>query len=132
MALLGLAREQGGAHRLGEIVGELMQLEVRAHPLFQPIVREYREVAHLLIRRPRSNPRQRLEENDALAQQINALGESVNEALHLFEVNRPAPVSRPAPSTRPVSTTADWQPAPRRDALTRAIDAFEEKTETGR
>ena len=132
LALLGIAREQGGAHRLGGIVAELMQLEVRTHPLFHPVVREYREICHQLMRRPRSRMRERIEKNMELTDQLRQLGESISEALHLYEVNSPAPVSRPASrSTAPPISTA-WEPAPRRDAITRALDLFEEKNRTGK
>jgi len=126
LAMLALARDSTGQRALTGLVGVLLQLEMRSHPLYAPIVREYREIALHLARRPRSNLRKRIEENMELQAQVQSMGEQMADALNAFEINRGG---APDPGFQQILQVqnAILEPEPRRDAITRALDSFESR-----
>lgn len=123
-ALMPLARSQGGPRLMMGLVGELMQLEMRAHPLYQPLIREYREITHHLARRSRSNQRKRIEATKELVESAERFAERIEDAMNVFEVNR-AGASDPQFGKTLRLQEDVLQETPRRDALSLALDAAE-------
>jgi len=126
LAMLAIARNEGGQRVLTGLMSVLIQLEMRAHPLYAAVVREYREIAQLLTRRPRSNPRKRIEENIELQAGIGEMGSAIADALNAFEVNR---AGAPDPAFQKMLRVQSslLEPEPRRDAITRTLDGFESR-----
>jgi len=123
-AFMPLARSQGGPRLMMGVVGQLMQLELRSHPLYQPLIREYREIAHNLARRPRSNQRRRVEATNELVESAERFADRIEDAMNVYEVNR-AGASDPQFGQMLRLQDEVFQEAPRRDALSLALDAAE-------
>jgi hypothetical protein len=126
LAMLAIAQDPGGQRALSGLMSVLIQLEMRAHPLYTAVVAEYREIAQILIRRPRSKLRKRIEENLELQDQITEMGTAIADALNAFEVNREG---APDPAFQKMLRvqSALLEPEPRRDSITRALDSFESR-----
>jgi hypothetical protein len=124
VAMQAIARMDGGGHALNRLTNQLVLLETRANPLLAPVIREYREIAFLLTRRPRSNLRPRLESNLELQERVQAWGARINDELNTFEVNRQGP-SDPVFQQMLRAQSEAFTPEPRRDAITTAIDLAE-------
>lgn len=124
LAMLPVARSPGGQRAMNGLTAMLIQLEMRAHPLYAAIIQEYRLIAQSLARRPKTSMRKRIEENIALQEKVRAMGESVADVLNTFEVNREG-ASDPQFQKMLRVQSALIEPEPRRDAISRALDSFE-------
>lgn len=125
-ALSEIARSPGGAQTLQEISTRLLQLETRAHPIYQPLIVEYRALVGQLLRKPKSNIRKRLQKNDELFLLITSRSKEIRDYLNWFEVNK-----QQAPDTdfleavraEPLLPLAEDQP---RSAISTVLDTFEQ------
>lgn len=123
-AYSAIAREQGGPRILLGRGNQLLQLELRAHPLYQPIVREYREILFELARRPKWKPGRRLERVEATRLELNQRAEAFEDYLDWFEANQ---TTSPDPAFQQILRMQAQVLAPekRRDAISRALDRYE-------
>ncbi|MEI8293476.1 MAG: hypothetical protein WCG66_05700 [bacterium] len=82
------ARARGGAYLLRECTVRLFNLEFRAHPLLQPVVSGYRELAMQLTRRPKSSTSRQIEQLEKQRQFVTERAEKIADYLNWFEVAR--------------------------------------------
>lgn len=124
LAMLGFATEEDGARQLMRLVPELLQLELRSHPMFTAVLREYRDIATQLARRPRSKLRKRIEANDELFASLVTYAESVEDAMNEYSINQPGSGD---PLFREIFRTQfnSFETEQRTDAVSRALDIVE-------
>jgi hypothetical protein len=77
----------------------LLRLEVRAHPLFRPIVEEYRLIAGQLAAKPRRNLETRIRKNMQLQRAVVQRVGEMEDYLNWFEAARLETPSRAFDST---------------------------------
>ena len=87
-ALSDIARSPSGPRVLREVANQLLQLETRAHPIYRPIIAEYRTLVYRLIQKPKTNIKKRLQQNDELFLLLSARSKEVSDYLNWFEVNK--------------------------------------------
>jgi hypothetical protein len=119
-ALAAMARSDGGPHQMRLLAEDLLRLEVRVHPLFRPIVEEYRVIVSGLAEKPRKDYRKRLQKNDELRAALGARGGEVSDYLNWFEATQ----FNSGASTFDLSTASEPTPA-RGDAISRILDSME-------
>lgn len=122
-----LAREEGGSRMLMTLASELMRLELRSHPLYIPIAKEYREILIHLSRKPKSNVRKRIEKNDALFLALRQRSTEIEDHMNWFELNQ---VGSPDREFREILRIQEesFLPDPRGDAISNALDAHQSWT----
>ncbi|MCX7868440.1 MAG: hypothetical protein N2322_00670, partial [Terrimicrobiaceae bacterium] len=83
-----LAGESSGRYALARAASELEALELRAHPLWAPVVAEYKSVAAALSRKPRRDAGRRLQAAAELAKALDERMRGVADHLNWFEASR--------------------------------------------
>jgi hypothetical protein len=123
-AYSAIAREQGGPRALVGRGNQLLQLELRAHPLYQPIVREYREILFELARRPKWKPGRRLERVEATRLDLDQRAQSFDEVMDWFEANQ---TTAPDPAFQQIlRLQAEVLTSENRtDAISRSLDRYD-------
>jgi len=101
---------------------ELLNLEIRCHPLLRPIIEEYRNIAGLLAGRPKKNMDNRIGENGKLRESVQKRGEQISDYLNWFEVTK-----LNSPSGEFLEISAPAAAPPRTDPITRHRDAIERR-----
>jgi hypothetical protein len=119
-ALPAMAKSEGGAYLMRQKAAELLALEFRAHPLFKPVIAEYRNIASSLAQKPKKNLEKAIEENgkihDLLLQRTGKVDDYMNwfEATQLDTLSEEfLEVTNPPTSER------------RSDPISRHLDAIE-------
>jgi hypothetical protein len=84
----GTACSRGGAYLLRECSVRLFNLEFRAHPLFQPVLRDYRDMATQLARKPKASVTKRIEKLEGLRKFPTGRAREMTDYLNWFEVVR--------------------------------------------
>jgi len=87
-ALPGLARTAAGRFTLKGIAEDLLRLEARAHPLYRPVVEEYREIAAELSKKARRDAAKRIAAASELLSALDARSEAIADHLNWFEATR--------------------------------------------
>lgn len=119
-----IAREQGGPRTLIGRGNQLLQMELRAHPLYQPIVREYREILLELARRPKWKPGRRLERVETVRAELDERSAAFEDFLDWFEANQTTSAD-PAFQQILRLQASVLSPDSRPDAISRALDRYE-------
>jgi hypothetical protein len=97
--LQAVARTDSGRYVLRQKAEDLLRLEVRAHPLFRPIVEEYRLIAGQLAAKPRRNLETRIRKNMQLQRAVVQRVGEMEDYLNWFEAARLDTPSRGFDST---------------------------------
>lgn len=118
------ARLPYGQRLLSDHTVALLQLELRANPVFRPIVAEYREIAQHLIRKPKARIEKRLSEVASLWMAIDTRLDKVSDYMNWFEINR---VKSPDSDFQMMMDYQQeiMETPGRNDAITRHIDLVE-------
>jgi hypothetical protein len=82
------AKAKGGAFLMRECVVRLFNLEFRAHPLFQPILEQYRNIASLLASKPRAAVSVKIQELENTRVLLVERSEKIADYLNWFEVTQ--------------------------------------------
>ena len=82
------AKAKGGAFLMRECVVRLFNLEFRAHPLFQPILEQYRNIASLLASKPKAAVSVKIQELEDTRVLLVERSEKIADYLNWFEVTQ--------------------------------------------
>jgi hypothetical protein len=82
------AKAQGGAFLMRECAVRIFNLEFRSHPLFQPILEEYRNIATQLARRPKVPVAAKIKELEETRSQLVERSQKIADYLNWFEVTQ--------------------------------------------
>jgi hypothetical protein len=82
------AKAQGGAFLMRECAVRIFNLEFRSHPLFQPILEEYRNIATQLARRPKAPVAAKIKELEETRSQLVERSQKIADYLNWFEVTQ--------------------------------------------
>jgi len=124
-----LARDRRGRFRLARISESLERLETRAHPLYRPLIQEYRTVTSELSRKYRRDAARRLAATEELRQAIDVQTESVADHLNWFEAAKLSTPSEPLPDEYALPTMEERVIPHRRDRISSYIDQVEQRTQ---
>lgn len=116
------ARSNGGAYRLRECAVQFFHLEFRAHPLFQPILEEYRNIFTLLSRKPKASVSAQIADLEKIRHLLVKRSKQIADYLNWFEVTQ---------LDAPKSLLQDQTKAPhfllRHDPYSLFLDSLEER-----
>lgn len=87
-ALSEIARSPTGTRALQDVATNLLQLDTRAHPIYRPVIAEYRTIIYQLLQKPKANIKKRLEKNDELFLLLSSRSKDITDHLNWFEVNK--------------------------------------------
>ncbi|MFM8715857.1 MAG: hypothetical protein ACKOF3_03605 [Spartobacteria bacterium] len=82
------AKAQGGAFLMREFAVRIFNLEFRSHPLFQPVLEEYRNIATQLARRPKARVAEKIRELQVTRAQLVERSQKISDYLNWFEVTQ--------------------------------------------
>jgi hypothetical protein len=82
------AKAQGGAFLMREFAVRIFNLEFRSHPLFQPVLEEYRNIATQLARRPQARVAEKIRELQETRAQLVERSQKIVDYLNWFEVTQ--------------------------------------------
>ena len=82
------AKAQGGAFLMRDCAVRIFNLEFRSHPLFQPILEEYRNIATELARRPKAPVEAKIKELEETRSQLVEQSQKIADYLNWFEVTQ--------------------------------------------
>ena len=82
------AKAQGGAFLMREFAVRIFNLEFRSHPLFQPVLEEYRNIATQLARRPKTRVAEKIRELEETRLQLVERSQKIADYLNWFEVTQ--------------------------------------------
>jgi hypothetical protein len=101
------AKAKGGAFLMRECVVRLFNLEFRAHPLFQPILEQYRNIASLLASKPKAAVSVKIQELENTRVLLVERSEKIADYLNWFEVTQLDETETPhhQPSGSPAATS---------------------------
>jgi hypothetical protein len=85
MALPVIARTKAGPFIVAKKAEELLRLQMRAHPLFRPIVEEYQLIATELVHKPKKNLEKRIEKNIELQKALVSRASEIEDYMNWFE-----------------------------------------------
>jgi hypothetical protein len=122
-AMPWLARSESGRFILRRSSENLLRLEARAHPLYRPIVEEYRTVAAALANKKRRGAEKRIAAAGELFLALNERSEAVADYLNWFEATQmetPSEAFSELPGESPLVAAP-----PRRDPISIALDSAE-------
>jgi len=85
LALPLIARTKAGPFIVSRKAEELLRLQMRAHPLFRPIVEEYQIIASELVHKPKKNLDKRIEKNMELQKALVSRSSEIEDYINWFE-----------------------------------------------
>ncbi len=85
MAFPVIARTKSGKFILGHKSGELLRLQLAAHPLIRPIVEEYHLIVSELVTKPKKNVEKRLAKNMELQKAVTDRYSGIADYMNWFE-----------------------------------------------
>lgn len=85
MALPIIARTKSGPFIVAKKAEELLRLQMRAHPLFRPIIEEYQLIATELVHKPKKNLEKRIEKNIELQKALVSRASEIEDYMNWFE-----------------------------------------------
>jgi hypothetical protein len=88
LGLTEAAKGQGGAFLMRECAVRIFNLEFRSHPLFQPLLEEYRNIATQLARRPKAPVAAKIQELEETRAQLVQRSQKIADYLNWFEVTQ--------------------------------------------
>lgn len=111
------ARERGGAFLMREFAVRVFNLEFRSHPLFRPVLEEYRNIANELSRNSNARVDARIRGLEETRSQLVERSRKIADYLNWFEVTQidaplragdeMTPRNRPAPFNNPYALYLD-------------------------
>lgn len=122
--LLALSRREEGRFRLARAAQETQELVFRAHPLYAPLVEEYRTMLDDLARNRRRGFAARFSEVEDLRAALDSRSGEITDFMNWYQANEPHAqawperVSVAAPAADPVR---------RNDAISRYLDSVEQR-----
>lgn len=122
-AIPALSREEAGRYLLRRASEELLRLEGRAHPLYRPIVEEYRSVVSDLAVRRRRGSEKRLAAAGQLRAVLTTRVGAIADTLNWFEASQLETPSEAFPET--FGETLSLSSPQRNDAISQALDEAE-------
>ena len=87
-SLVEAAKVRGGAFLMRECTVRLFNLEFRVHPLFQPILEQYRNIATLLASRPKAPVSSKIQELEDTRTLLVERSQKIEDYLNWFEVTQ--------------------------------------------
>ena len=121
-ALPRVARGAGGPFVMRQKSAELLNLEMRSHPLMKPIVEEYRGITTLLADKPKKDVSKRLEETGKIRGLLEQRSDRVSDYLNWFEATK-----LDSPSGEFLNVSTPLGAPPRTDPITTYLDAIEQR-----
>lgn len=82
------AGRNGGGYLMRECAVRLFNLEFRAHPLYRPVLEEYRKIVTLLARKPKARVAAQIEDVESVRQLLVQRAEKIADYLNWFEVTQ--------------------------------------------
>lgn len=126
VALPFIARAEDGPTTLTRLNESLVELEMRAHPLYRPVIAEYRDIVSRLLRRPNSRVQTRIERNDALSAALMERSTEIDDYLNWYELHN---IAAPDPEFLKIlqSQSQFLDSMERTDTISRHLDAIEQR-----
>lgn len=121
LAMPVLAREKNGRFLLARKAEELLRLEGRAHPIYRPVVEEYRQIASELATKPRRDAEKRLLAVGELRAALYARCEAMADYVNWFEATQLDTPSEAFPEN--LGKSPEKSVMPRSDAISLALDS---------
>lgn len=120
------ARAEGGRFVMQEKVEQLLRLEMRVHPLYRPVVEEYRLLATELARKPKKNLSARLAKIDQFRVLLVRHSGGISDYMNWFEASRlDTPSGEFAEIIEPDGGPIGW--GKRSDDISRYLDGIAEQ-----
>lgn len=126
-AMPWLSRSESGRFILRRISEDLLRLEVQAHPLYRPIIEEYRSISAALANKKRRGAEKRIAAAGELFVALNERIAAVADYLNWFEATQmdtPSEAFSELPGENPLAAVP-----PRRDPISVALDSAEARRE---
>ena len=123
-ALVALSRKDDGRFRLGQAVQETQRIGFRSHPLYAPLIEEYRELLDDLARNRRRGFEGRFREAEDLRMALDDRSGEITDYMNWYQANEeqalpPGGVVRIPEPPEP--------PARRNDKISRYLDSVEQR-----
>jgi hypothetical protein len=125
-AMPALAKHASGRYVLERTAEDLLRIEVRAHPLYKPVVSEYRSMASQLSVKPRRDAAKRLGAAAELQAALRTRMDAITDELNLFEASRLDTPSEAFEGALP--DPSEPVAPPRNDPISVAVDAASRAT----
>ncbi len=122
--LLALSREEQGRFRLGAAAVEMQKLGWKSHPLYAPIIEEYRELLENLSRKKRRAFGRRFAENEDLRSALEERTAGITDYMNWFQANYEDPAEQAVIRPRETSSSPV---AARNDGISRFLDSVEKR-----
>ncbi len=125
-ALPAIARSQNGRFILSQVESNLLQLSLRAHPLYKPIVEEYLGITRDLV----AKPKRRLDKRIATAEELRAsLTRQTSEARDYLDWVEATKIKTQSPELTTTLQDIDEleEPPARNDAISSYLDTLSER-----
>jgi hypothetical protein len=123
LAMPLIAKEPTGRFILRRKAEELLKLEGRAHPMYRPIVEEYRTIASQLAVKPRRDAEKRLTAVGELRAALYARSEALTDYLNWFEATK---LDTPSEAfSESLGRVPETTIPPRTDPISLALDSVE-------
>ena len=114
------AKARGGAFVMRECTVRLFNLEFRAHPLYQPILEQYRNIATLLVSKPKAPVSSKIQELENIRTLLVGRSQKIEDYLNWFEVTQLDEADNP--HDQPSGSSAA---IPRNNPYSLYLDSFE-------
>jgi hypothetical protein len=96
----------GGGYLMRECAVRLFNLEFRAHPIYRPVLEEYRKIVALLARKPKARVAAQIGDVERVRSLLVQRSEKITDYLNWFEVTQieaaPTEISKPSSSSGPL------------------------------
>lgn len=122
--LLFLSRRDEGRFRLSQAARETQQLVFRAHPLYAPLVEEYRTMLDDLSRNRRRGFVARFGEAEDLRAALDTRSGEITDFMNWYQANEPHSAAWPERVSVPPRSA---EAVRRNDAISRFIDSVEQR-----
>ena len=123
--LIELSRSDPGRFRLTQASIEAQKLGFRAHPLYAPLVEEYRVLLAGLGSKKRGGFVRKFNELEDLRQKLAARGREITDYMNWVQANHEEPLEAPLAATR--LQVANPSAAGRNDKISRYLDSVEKR-----
>jgi len=121
LAMPVIAKDKNGRFFLARKAEELLMLEGRAHPVYRPVVEEYRLIASELAGKPRRDAEKRLLAVGELRSALFARCEAMSDYVNWFEATQMDTPSEDFPEN--LGKSPEQSVMPRSDAISLAVDS---------
>ena len=123
-ALLALSRKEDGRFRLAQAAQETQRLGFRSHPLYAPLIEEYRVLLDDLARNRRRGFEGRFREAEDLRMALDDRSSEITDYMNWYQANE----EQMLPAGGVVRMPEPAEPTPRRnDKISRYLDSVEQR-----